>query len=90
MNKTFSGREKKRFGFWNEKKTNNLNGLSEGRSGLLLFGLRWESWLIVFLCCLGLFIVVDERDVEDLFVFFCKIVFELSPISFVLWINSKK
>jgi len=28
--------------------------------------------------------VVDEREFDVLFAFFCKIVFELSPISFVL------
>ena len=61
----------------------NLNGLSETEPWLVPVGLRWESWL-VDVRCFGGFIGADKRLFEDLFVFFCKIVFELSPISFVL------
>ncbi len=75
---------------WKEKKRKkivvNLNGLSAGDNWLIVVGLRWSSWFVEILCCFVLFNVVsDERWFDDLFVFFCKIVFELSPISFVLF-----
>ena len=86
MNKTFST-DKSTSKINVNKWQWNLSGLSADDKRLFGFWLPDSSVAVVIVDLCGLemgLTVVDEREFDVLFAFFCKIVFELSPISFVL------
>ena len=88
MNKSFSKNS-----IWKENNDKreifNLNGLSKDDGWVFDVELECSSWFGPGLILLLFNVDKDERGFEDLWVFFSKIAFDVSPISFVLQKQNK-